>query len=1058
LQQTKFTNTCIMKKAILISFITASLFFNFSLAQTIPGKVWSQYLLDEENSSFGLHASSFFGTSVASIGDFDSDGVGDFIVGAEGYNNTGAVWLVLMNNDFTVKSKTLTSNSLALNVGDYFGSSLAAAGDFDGDGITDIIVGARGDSSEGNSFGAIYILCLNGDGSIKTTTKISSASNGFLADDFGANVNFGTGVAYLGNNTIAVGANGYDNFKGSVWVFTVNDQGDVLEKNRIGVDAIAELADFDAFGSSVAAIKNEDTDGNFSLVVGAPLNEDGSDNGTGAIYLIEINEDLVVQSYVKISKDHPLLSDKLLDFDQFGNAVSVPGDIDKNGFTDIVVGAYQSDDGGNSSGAVFVLLMNESDLAGVQKISNTDGDFGYTIPDESQFGSSLAVLSDMNNNGVPGFIAGLQNFQSTAQNQGALMLVNLHGNATTDSVTDNQGVLVKAWATINPHGIETEVFFEYGLSNAYGITSDTLLVDGEADLSVAIDLTNLTPDSQYYFRVKVQNARGFTYGQELTFTTSGSLFAGSGMSDDPFLINNLNDLQTLSENFAYWNHYFIQTDSIDASETATWEKGAGLSPIGNEEHPFKGDYNGQGHAIAGLTINRPDENYVGLFGKTQNANLLRIGLLDANIAGHSNVGALAGALNNSTISNCFATGNIAGMSESGGFAGSVDSSNIENCYTLADITRRSGSEDGMNGGFVGYNSEGTIKHCYSTGRLIYEGADNPTTKGFVGKDNSGIYSGNFWDMETSEQTSAGDNDGEYATGKTTTEMKLLKTYTGDVGDTWDFISTWAMAKENNLTSYPYLENNQQIPAPGLVNAFSVSFSAVNEHGTVSAITGTTTIESGIYLAQGSAIEFTAHPADNYFVIWELNGELLVGGNPIHVYFADLSEDITVTSEFFPIVVTWPTAMLTHGEQLSDAVIAGGETGLPGSFIFENPDQMPEPGTYDDIPVLFVPDDSQNYGPVYGTITVVVDFSDDVEELQTARINVYPNPARDRIHVYSEWNINRIIIRDISGKIIYSESPGQTEYNIHLSGFESGTYIMHFYTEMGVIVKKIVVDR
>ncbi len=101
-----------------------------------------------------LANSDYFGRSVAAIGDIDGDGVTDLAVGANGDdtggNGRGAVHVLLMNANGTVKSlQKIRQGSdggahvLALENGDYFGSSVASLGDLDGDGVTDLAVGAE---------------------------------------------------------------------------------------------------------------------------------------------------------------------------------------------------------------------------------------------------------------------------------------------------------------------------------------------------------------------------------------------------------------------------------------------------------------------------------------------------------------------------------------------------------------------------------------------------------------------------------------------------------------------------------------------------------------------------------------------------------------------------------------------------------------------------------------------------------------------------------------------------------------------------------------------------
>ena len=327
------------------------------------------------NFSGALDNGDLFGFAITSIGDLDGDGITDIAVGAlwdgDGGTGRGAVWVLFLNTDGTVKSHQKISDTQGnftgvLDDGDSFGFSITSIGDLDGDGITDITVGARLDGDGGSNRGAVWILFLNSDGTVKSHQKISDTQGNFLGilDD---NDNFGFAVTSIGDldsdgiTDITVGApndeDGASVFDviGAVWILFLNTDGTVkahqkisaLEGNFSGI-----LNDGDRFGSSVASIGDLDGDGITDIAVGA-RRDDG-----GAVWILFLNADGTVKSHQKISSTEGNFSGLLNGGDSFGLGVASIGDLDGDGITDIAVGAQGDDDGGSNRGAVWVLFLD----------------------------------------------------------------------------------------------------------------------------------------------------------------------------------------------------------------------------------------------------------------------------------------------------------------------------------------------------------------------------------------------------------------------------------------------------------------------------------------------------------------------------------------------------------------------------------------------------------------------------------------------------------------------------------------------------------------------------
>ena len=130
----------------------------------------------------------------------------------------------------------------------------------------------------------------------------------------------------------------------------------------------------------------------------------------------------------------------------------------------------------------------------------------------------------------------------------------------------------------------------------------------------------------------------------------------------------------MTQNSTSWDKAFVQTANLDATASANWELGRGLSPIGNNNTPFTGVYHGANHRITGLYIHRPMASWVGLFGWVGSfsggGTIENLVLDQAQVAGgSSNVGGLIGALWLSLASNCGYGGSVSGNTSVGGLVG-----------------------------------------------------------------------------------------------------------------------------------------------------------------------------------------------------------------------------------------------------------------------------------------------------------------------------------------------------------------------------------------------------
>jgi len=153
--------------------------------------------------------------------------------------------------------------------------------------------------------------------------------------------------------------------------------------------------------------------------------------------------------------------------------------------------------------------------------------------------------------------------------------------------------------------------------------------------------------------------------------------------------------------------------NISLTEYSNWQ------PIGTEAAPFTGKFDGNGHRITDLTINKPKDGNAGLFGliKSGCVSDLEVEIGIGGINGGSWSGGIAGAaVGNGIIANCCSTGNISSTGISGGIVGSLGNSMITDCYSTVNII--ASSSYSHSGGIAGYVDNGsTIANCYTTGNI-----------------------------------------------------------------------------------------------------------------------------------------------------------------------------------------------------------------------------------------------------------------------------------------------------------------------------------------------------
>ncbi|MGU3494386.1 MBG domain-containing protein [Xanthobacteraceae bacterium A53D] len=323
-------------------------------------------------------------------------------------------------------------------------------------------------------------------------------------------------------------------------------------------------------------------------------------------------------------------------------------------------------------------------------------------------------------------------------------------NANADDSVLNVGVLTAALATANVTVTTGSSGTQVGdITVAAPIawsSGSTLTLSAARDINVRAAITGGTGASVVLRSDNDGDGSGrvnFNAGTRVTATGGLSVYyspvnynpdtalanlAGAGTPLTAYmLVNTLAQLQGISQNLS--GTYALGRD-IDASATAGWNAGQGFIPIGNVTTNFTGIFDGDGHTISGLIINRPSESNMGLFGVTGGATLRNVSLIGGSVAGAAYVGSLVGrALGTTNISNASATGSVVGAGASvGGLVGSLAIDGVLTGSYATGAVENNFAAAGNTGGLVGQNF-GSITNSYATGAVSSRAAN---TGGLVG--------------------------------------------------------------------------------------------------------------------------------------------------------------------------------------------------------------------------------------------------------------------------------------------------------------------------------------
>ncbi|TXT62657.1 MAG: hypothetical protein BAJALOKI1v1_880006 [Promethearchaeota archaeon] len=347
-------------------------------------------------------------------------------------DNSPVVNYGLLNNNFTATPEVSVEFEQDLSISKYnvsfigegnyneSGRCVASAGDVNGDGYDDILIGAQNYSA---GKGKVYLIFGRNNANWSVDMNLANANASFLGEFDGDQAGVSLASAGDVNNDnyddFLIGAPSYNRSKGKTYLFFGRSSGWSLDMNISSANASFIGEDqFDRSGRSIAGAGDINNDSYDDIIIGA-----NTPSGVGEIYLLFGNE----SQHFSVNMS---LSDANASFigeenqDQAGASVAGAGDINNDGFSDIIIGAPYYDGSSTNIGKTYIFFGNdsESDWTIDMSLSNANASF-LGESEEDYLGFSVAGAGDVNNDNYDDIIMSAYGYDASAGNEGKIYLI-----------------------------------------------------------------------------------------------------------------------------------------------------------------------------------------------------------------------------------------------------------------------------------------------------------------------------------------------------------------------------------------------------------------------------------------------------------------------------------------------------------------------------------------------------------------------------------------------------------------------------------------------------------
>ncbi|MEL6477964.1 MAG: hypothetical protein AAFR17_11615 [Pseudomonadota bacterium] len=433
----------------------------------------------------GNLAGASTGFSVSSAGDVNDDGRDDLLIGAPFDNvdaNRGQATLLFGQSSFAADitlpltpSEGYILNGFSDNDFENFGVAVSGAGDFNGDGIDDIVIGANnsdpqsaaGDGNEGAAFlvlgGLVNLVDLDDDdgtpdGQISIGQLDPDEGTIFAGDDTYAGAGLGYAVSSAGDvngdgfDDLILGApstdetNGNDLRGAAYLVFGREDITTFDDPERVeffnGLEGVAfrGLADTGALGREVAGGGDINGDGFDDFAIATPYSDAPNGNNSGGVFVLFGKPAWGSVDLADLDGSNGFRLPGLRIGDYAGFGLSFVGDVNGDGFDDLmIVSPYFDQIGADSPGAAFVIFGKPDGFDAEIDLGALNGNDGFRIDAPAQNSLFLgrgagSAAGDVNGDGFDDIVLGGRNFDSDGLNNSGAGFV-VYGQKAQSSVT-----------------------------------------------------------------------------------------------------------------------------------------------------------------------------------------------------------------------------------------------------------------------------------------------------------------------------------------------------------------------------------------------------------------------------------------------------------------------------------------------------------------------------------------------------------------------------------------------------------------------------------------------